>query len=308
MKKSVSIVIPVYNSERYLTVTVVQILDVLENLNSWNSEIVLVNDGSKDNSSATCLQLAKASKRITYVELSKNFGQQAATMAGISRAKGDLIITMDDDGQHPAEAIPQLLAGLVSTVDVIYAVAHSEEHGFFRSFLSRTAKNMLKYFLGLRSASEMSAFRIFRRNLLEAYLAGQKFPVAIDVALHWSTDRVKDISVPMKKRTHGKSNYSLSKLLRSYLNIVMSYSIRPLRIASFCGLIGFLLSFIFSIIILSQYLFGNIYVPGYTSTTLLISFLGSLQLLTLGIVGEYLGSLHLRTIGKPFFRITESNK
>jgi undecaprenyl-phosphate 4-deoxy-4-formamido-L-arabinose transferase len=308
MKKSVSIVIPVYNSERYLAVTVVQILDLLENLDSWNSEIVLVNDGSKDNSSATCLQLEKANKRITYVELSKNFGQQAATMAGISRAKGDLIITMDDDGQHPAEAIPQLLACLDSTVDVVYAVAHTEEHGFFRSFLSRTAKNILKYFLGLSSASEMSAFRIFRRNLLEAYLASQRFPVALDVVLHWNTDRVKNISVPMKKRTQGKSNYSLSKLLRSFLYVVMSYSIRPLRIASLFGLIGFILSFIFSIIILSQYFFGNISIPGYTSTTLLVSFLGSLQLLTLGIVGEYLGRLHLSTIGRPFFRIIESHK
>lgn len=305
MKKNVSVVIPVFNAQEYLNKNILEILKVLESQKSWNSEIVLVNDGSRDNSGKICVELAKKNKQIFYVELSKNFGQQAATLAGISKAKFDLIITMDDDGQHPAGAIPDLLKSMTADVDVVYAVADVEEHSFWRNFLSRTAKNLLKYFLGLQSASELSAFRIFKRKLLNDFLEKKKVPVALDVLLHWNTSRITNISVLMLKRPQGKSNYNLRKLFRTFLNLITSYSIRPLRIASFLGLIGFIFSFIFSVIIFSEYFFGSITVPGYVSISLLISTLGSLQLLTLGILGEYLGKIHLSNLGKPFFRIVE---
>lgn len=301
--KSLSIVIPCFQSEASLAEVVLGIRDSLTGINGFKFEILLVLDGPTDRTAEIAAQLENEIAECRVIELSRNFGQHPAIFAGILSTKYEIVITMDDDGQHLPSEIPTLIEALSDETDLVYGLPTQEEHGLFRSFASRFFKSMLFRILGIKNARDVSAFRIFRKSLLQNIDLQKISSGTVDVALHWSTTRIKTVRTNMNKRSAGKSNYTLRSLIKFAIQMIIGYSVKPLKFALFIGLIGFLASAALSLYFLVQYLQGDVKVAGFSTITILVTALSSIQLVTLGILGEYIASIHQKSIGKPMFNI-----
>jgi undecaprenyl-phosphate 4-deoxy-4-formamido-L-arabinose transferase len=301
----ISVVIPCFNSRQTLSSLVVNLVSQLKRISPKSFEIILVIDGSVDGTLEVAVDLENTYKYVKVIQLTKNFGQHAALLAGISKAKYPLLITMDDDGQHLPSELPKMIEALVPDVDVVYGIAESEEHGWFRNLLSRLAKQFIFRLLRIKNAREISAFRVFRRNLLHDMDTTNMTNVMIDIVLHWSTNRFTSVKVKMNHREIGSSNYTIFKLLKVSSMMITGYSTVPLRIASLIGLLGFALFSSAGIVVLLMSYFHQISVPGYTTIVFSVLIIGSIQILLLGIFGEYLGRIHERSMQKPGYVIRE---
>ncbi len=297
---SFSVVIPCYKSPQTLGKVV---HDIEETLQGFTFEIVLVLDGPMPETKMVAENLIAEYSNLKIVELSKNFGQHPAIFAGIKESKYNFVVTLDDDGQHIPSEIPKLLKALDDDTDIVYGIPVIEEHSFLRNAASRVFKYSIFKTLGIKHAKEISAFRLFRVSLLNEIALERLSVGVLDVAIQWNCGGVKAIPVKMSKRSEGNSNYTIRSLVKFALNMILNYSIKPLKIALYVGFLTFLVSLGLSIFYLSLYLKGESKVAGFTTLAILISGLTSIQLVTLGILGEYVGNIHQRTIGKPLFAI-----
>jgi undecaprenyl-phosphate 4-deoxy-4-formamido-L-arabinose transferase len=301
--QGVSVVIPCYNSERTLSKLLEDIRLEFAKKRLKNYEIILVIDGPKDGTLNTAIDQQRKNKKIIILELNKNFGQHAAIFAGLDESKFNFIVTMDDDGQHPVKNIYDLITPLCGDIDVVYGVARKEEHNFIRSFFSRASKYFTFKLLSIPNARNLSAFRGFKRIAIRGIDFKDLNSAVVDVVLHWNTNKFLTIKVDISKRMKGKSNYNFYTLTNFAIQMITGYSTRPLRIATVGGLLAFLASFITLISIVLQAVRGEIIVAGYASLSLFVLFLGSIQLLTLGLIGEYLGKVHEHSMGKPHYLV-----
>jgi undecaprenyl-phosphate 4-deoxy-4-formamido-L-arabinose transferase len=268
-------------------------------------EIIMVNDGSQDNSWEVICTLVAAHPQISGLRMMRNFGQHNALLAGIRQARGDIIVTMDDDLQNPPEEIPKMLERLEQGHAVVYGIPTEAKHGMFRDFSSWAAKFALRVGLGFKHASRTSAFRAFRTPLREAFADfGAKY-VSIDVLLTWATTDFDAVVVAHNERVKGKSGYTLRKLLSHTINMVTSFSPLPLRIASF---VGFMFT-AFGLLVLAYSLVVFIVkgraVPGFTFLASIIAVFSGVQLFSLGIIGEYIGRIHQRALDQPCYVVAE---
>lgn len=305
-KIGLSVVIPSFQSEMTLGRVVRDLHATLKAKKIVKFEILLILDGPRDGTKKIAKELEAQFSQCRVIELTRNFGQHAAIYAGIHSSKYGLIATMDDDGQHPASAIPLLIAEMSPEVDIVYGTSLAEKHGAVRKIASRFFKIVLFRILGVGNAREISALRLFRRSLLQS-VDLQKISVGvIDVPLHWNSTRISTVAVQMSERAEGKSNYDLRSLSRFAIQMIISFSVKPLKFALLLGLLGFFASSILTIFYLYQYVTGRIEVAGFTTITILITTMASIQLITLGVLGEYVGSIHQKSMGKPLFNIKES--
>jgi len=304
-KIGLSVVIPCFQSELTLKDVVNGIQNTLKTHKINRFEIILVLDGPTDGTMKIAYQLEESFSKCRVVELSRNFGQHAAIYAGISISNYGLVVTMDDDGQHLSCELPKLIEAIDEQVDVVYGRPLEDEHGSFRNFASNTFKAGLFKILGVKNARDISALRIFRKELLQN-IDFQKISAGIvDVPLHWNSTRIKTIPIKMAKRAKGKSNYTLRSLFGFAIQMVVSYSVKPLKFALGLGLFGFLASALLTIYFLIQYFTGKVQVAGFSTITVLITTISSIQLVTLGVLGEYVANIHQRSIGKPIFNIKQ---
>jgi glycosyltransferase involved in cell wall biosynthesis len=296
------LIIPVFNSQATIGLLLDEVLS-LDFLKKYELGIILVNDASTDASLDICNSYHSKHRFIKVLNLSRNYGQHSAIFAGLSKSNADLIVTMDDDGQHLPTTIKVLLDQMKDDIDVIYGIPEKETHSRFRNFSSGLLKRILFCLFGLQNTRHTSAFRLIRREIFNSVNFQSLTSGFLEVVIHWNTEKVKWVRVPMSRRVSGKSNYTFRKLLRMAINMVTSYSTKPLRIATFVGFIGFILSFGLSCFYLYKAFNQEIQVDGYASVIVLVGLLGSAQLITLGILGEYLGKIHERSTGKPNFMI-----
>jgi glycosyltransferase involved in cell wall biosynthesis len=302
--KSVSVVIPVYNSESALPSLVQRLATVLQSCTS-GYELILVNDGSSDRSWEMICRLTKEHGWIHGINLMRNYGQHNALLCGIRAAHYDVIVTMDDDLQHKPELIPDLLAHLSNGYDVVYGAPEGEQHGFFRDMASKITKLALQSALSAEIARHVSAFRAFRTQIRDAFANYQSPFVSIDVLLTWGTTRFTVLHVPHDPRKIGKSNYTFQKLLTHALNMMTGYSTLPLQFAS---LMGFGLTFfgmLLLIYVLGRYVIQGGSAPGFPFLASTIVVFSGAQLLALGIIGEYLARIHFRSMGRPHYVVAE---
>jgi undecaprenyl-phosphate 4-deoxy-4-formamido-L-arabinose transferase len=228
----------------------------------------------------------------------RNYGQHNALMCGFRHTCGEYIITMDDDLQNPPEEIPKLVAAIKnSKLDLVYGYYGSKSHDMWRNMGS--ALITFFYRSVFRSSVIPSAFRVINRSLLEGIFSYDLNFTYIDGLLAWNTQRVGEVSVEHHPRTAGRSGYSISKLLLLAFNLFTNFSLVPLQLVSAYGFLVAITGFLVGVYYLCQYMFSNIAVPGYASTIIAILVLGGTQLLALGIMGEYLGRLHLNVNHKP---------
>jgi len=296
----VSVVVPVFNSEEILPLLIERLEKVLPGLCA-DYEIVLVNDGSKDRSWEVMKELASAHPSIVALDLTRNFGQHNALLCGIRHARHPVIVTMDDDLQNPPEEIGKLLSALGPDLDVVYGVPARQEHGAGRVLASILVKWALKASMRVDIAPYVQPFRAFRTELRQAFADHSAPDISIDVLLTWGTDRFGRVFVEHNPRRYGKSNYSLRKLFDHAFNMITGYSVIPLRAASLLGFSLTLLGAAFLVVtIVNHFLFGG--APrGFTFLASAISIFSGAQLFFLGVIGEYLGRIHNRTMNRPAY-------
>ncbi len=302
--QGISVVIPCYRSRDTIPDLVVRLLGVLESLTPHH-EVILVVDGSPDDTAAVARATAERQPAgvVRVIELRRNYGQHNAILAGVAAAHFGVVVTMDDDLQHPPEELPVLLAPLADpAVDLVYGVAVEEEHGWFRSVASRTVKAALSM-AGVPNAKDVSAFRAFRTDLRDAFDHVNDPFVSIDVVLSWATTSVRRASVRMEERASGTSGYTFRSLLAHTFNMATGYSILPLRLVTWLGLAVSLFGVAALVSVLALYWAGVVQVAGFTTVVAMLAILSGAIMLSLGILGEYLGRLHVRSMQRPAYLV-----
>jgi glycosyltransferase involved in cell wall biosynthesis len=301
----VSVVIPVYRSEATLR-ELVRRLEAVLNAIADDFELILVNDCSPDRSWEVICELAQQDARIHAINLMRNYGQHNALLCGIRAATGGVIVTIDDDLQHPPEEIPKLLAELDRGFDVVYGTPEREEHSLFRNIASVTTKIALQNVMGAEIARRVSAFRAFRREVTAAFTHYDGYFVSIDVLLTWGTNRFSAIPVRHQERGGGVSGYTFRKLLTHAMNMMTGFTTMPLQIASWVGFGFTIFSLGVFVYVLARYFLNGNPVPGFPFLASIIGLFAGAQLFALGIIGEYLARMHFRTMQKPAYVVRES--
>jgi undecaprenyl-phosphate 4-deoxy-4-formamido-L-arabinose transferase len=300
----ISVVIPVHNSAEILPALYDRLHTVLSGLGR-PFEVVLVDDGSCDDSWSILQRLhAGAPAHVVAVQLMRNFGQHNALMCGFRQARGRYVITMDDDLQHPPEEIPKLLAAIeAGGLDLVYGAYDHKQHASAKNLASTLVNRFYRFVF--QTSVTVTAFRIMRRELLDTILSYSLNFTFIDGLLAWNTRRMGEVIVSHHARAAGRSGYRLGKLLTLALNLFTNFSLVPLQMVSFCGFCAAVFGFALGAYYLYLHTVSGITVPGFASTIVSILVLGGLQLLGLGILGEYVGRLHLNVNRKPQYSIRQ---
>jgi undecaprenyl-phosphate 4-deoxy-4-formamido-L-arabinose transferase len=294
----VSVVVPAFRSpgtlERLCDELEQHVAPEVESL-----EVILVDDGSGDSTWDTISYLAKSRNWVRGVALLRNYGQHNALLAGIREAKRPLVLTIDDDLQNPPDQVPLLLRAMTADVDLVYATPKTLPHGWARNITSRATKRAMAFALGPEVHSKSSAFRLFRRELVEAGSSVTDPFVSLDVLLTWATTRVAVVEVEFAPRESGTSAYTMRRLVQHALNMVTGYSSRPLRWVSAFGFACAAFGFALLAYVIVRYLLDQSEVPGFSFLAAAVTFFSGVQLLSLGVIGEYIGRMHFRSMGRP---------
>ena len=300
--KTLSVVIPVYNSDTVLPTLIERLEPVLaENCDAF--EVILVDDGSRTNAWRIVEQLAESHEWIRGVRLMRNYGQHNALLCGVRLARHDVIVTIDDDLQHPPEEIPKLLARLDTGFDVVYGSPIDDQHGLFRTLASQATKMALQGAMGAETARKVSAFRAFRTQVRQAFAVYPGPFVSLDVLLTWGTSRFDSVPVRHDTRFDGASNYTVRKLITHALNMMTGFSTVPLQIASMIGFVFTIIGVLVLGYVVGRYLIEGASVPGFPFLASMIAIFAGAQLFALGIIGEYLARMHVRSMERPAYAI-----
>jgi glycosyltransferase involved in cell wall biosynthesis len=302
-QRSLSVVTPVYNGEASVAELCRRLSEVLHRV-ATQHEIILVNDGSRDQSWQVISELSSHTPAVRGLNLMRNYGQHNALLCGIRAAKYEVIVTMDDDLQHPPEEIPRLLARLEEGFDVVYGAPKAERNGFMRALASQITRFALRTATDSEVAKNVSAFRVFRTHLREAFAAYQSPFVSIDVLLTWATSRFTAVKVPFRSRQSGSSNYTFTKLVRHALDMMTGFSTAPLQLASLVGFGCTVFGIGVLIYVVGRYLLqGSI--PGFPFIASIIAIFSGAQLFAIGVIGEYLARMHFRTMNRPAYTVRD---
>jgi glycosyltransferase involved in cell wall biosynthesis len=295
----VSVVVPVYGGSAALA-ELCRRVDATMQAAGLRHEVILVDDRGQVEAWRTICAIAQHDTHVLGLRLGRNFGQHAATICGMARARGEWIVTLDDDLEHPPESIPSLLAAANEDVPLVYGAFEQRTHAAYRNLSSELMRRMLK-----RAFPDLNEdYCSFR--LIHAPLAKQldKFGLNrpyIDGMLSWLTASAATVRVPHERRQHGKSTYTLRKLISHAVNIFVTFSHLPLRIATYGGAALASISFLSLLYVVYGKLSGSITDPGYASIMSVVLFACGIQLLILGVVGEYIGRLMGATFRRPVY-------
>jgi len=306
MQTNLSVVVPTYKSPMTLESLVQRVVK----LPSWtkDSEILIVDDGNLDHTWEVIRAVAAQHRGVRGFRLQQNVGQHAALLCGIRAARNEVIVTLDDDLQNPPEDVPRLLKALTDDVDIVIGQPKSASHSSFRRLTSNWSKRLLARSLGYKQATAISPFRVFRTRLRENFGSQLGPNVSIDALLALASSRYKVIEVEHHTRGDGTSNYSIGKLFKFFLTSATSASVVPLRIATKIGYLALFISMsLLTVTISRRLIFGDV-VTGFPFLASLIAATSGVQLLLLGILGQYIGHMHYRVIGMPSYIVLEETK
>ena len=305
IKKSISIVIPVFNSQSTIYLLIKNLIHELDK--SINIEIILVNDNSTDSSESECIKAYNDfSGKVKFYSLGKNVGEHRAVMAGLNQASGDWAIIMDDDFQNPISELKHLINhSLDNDFDVVYTRYKTKKHSFFRNIGSYFNNKVANIMLDKPDKLYLSSFKSISKKIINEIIKyNLPFPY-IDGLILRTTRNLGIIEVEHSERSHGKSGYTLRKLISLWLNMFTSFSTIPLRISTILGLIISFSGLVFIIITMIEKLINPDIPIGYSSTVIFILIFSGIQLIFLGIIGEYLGRLFISQSKSPQYFITK---
>lgn len=301
---ALSVIIPLYNSAATLPQLLAR-LDAALGLLARESEIILVNDGSRDATWATLLTELPRYPRVTALNMMRNYGQHNALLAGLRQARYPLCVTLDDDLQNPPEEIGVLLAALTPEVDVVYGAPRAQKHSLPRLLASRVTKLVLARSMDVTVAEQISAFRLLRTDLRRAFETYRGPFVNLDVLLTWATARFAAVPVRHDPRQTGASNYTFGRLITHALNMVTGFSALPLQMTSILGLgmAGFGCGVL--VYVVGRFLLQGSPVQGFPFLASIVAIFSGAQLLSLGIIGEYLWRMYFRVMERPAYLVRE---
>lgn len=303
-----SYVIPCYRSEKTIGAVVEEITRTVQTINSVSDyEIILVNDSSPDNTEKVIMDLANNDSKIKALSLAKNFGQHAALLAGYHIVTGDVVVSMDDDGQTPADEVYKLLDKMDEGYDVVYARYPQKKHKWWRNIGSRINDYMANVLLGKPKGLAVSSFFAAKRyiiNSVEEY--PNAYPYVIGLVLR-STKHIANVDVHHRQRAEGNSSYTMSKLITLWLNGFTAFSVKPLRVATLVGTFCSFVGFAYGIYIIIKRLLNPATPMGYSSMMAVLLFIGGMLMLMIGIVGEYIGRMYISLNKSPQFVVRKTS-
>jgi len=307
MDKIISVLIPVYNEEQNLHMLYERLKQVLNQVN-YNHEILFINDGSKDNSLKIMKELRKMDKCVSYINLSRNYGKEIAMAAGIDYAVGDAVIIMDADLQDPPELIPRMISYFEEGYDDVYARRINRDG---ESFIKKKTSQWFYWLLSKLSKIEIQRdtgdFRLLSRRAVDALKKIKEHHRYTKGFFSYIGFNKKEILFDREKRAAGKTKWNYLKLIELAIEGITSFSALPLRISTIMGFLTAIAGFFYMVyVILKKLLFGDP-VAGYPSLVCLLLFFSSVQLISLGIIGEYLGRVFDESKNRPLYYVEEYN-
>ena len=308
-KKLVTILVPAYNEQEVLNMLYDRLKLLMDSQEKYDFEILFVNDGSKDNTLSIMKDLRENDKRVCYLNLSRNFGKETAMIAGLDYSKGDCVIIIDADLQDPPELIPEMLEFWEQGYDDVYAKRKSRKgESFLKKFTSKMYYKMLQSVTKIEIQKDTGDFRLLDRRCVEALKQIRESQRYTKGLFSWIGYNKKELLYDRDPRAAGNTKWNYGKLINLSIDGLTSFTTSPLRLSAFFGILVSLAGFIYMIIIIAKTLIWGIDVPGYASTMVVILFLGGLQLIFLGIIGEYLGRAFYETKGRPLYFIDTYNE
>jgi dolichol-phosphate mannosyltransferase len=299
-----SIVSPVYLADTIIEHLIEQILKNVKVITD-NFEIILVDDCSPDNSWKKIKDLCSNNSKIKAVKLSKNFGQHAAILAGISMSKGEWVVIMDCDLQDNPEEIINLHSKAIEGFDAVLAARENRQHSFFKKTSSLLFYKVLSWLSGTYYDGRVANFGIYNKKVINTISKMKESNPYFTAMVNWVGFNKTILPVLHSARLNGKSAYSFKKLLKLAANAILAYSDKPLKLIIYLGLIISFTSFILGLNIILKYLNGDISILGYTSISTLICFFGGLNIIVLGVIGLYIGKVFEGIKNRPSFVINE---
>lgn len=300
----ISVVIPCYGSEKTLEKVVDEVTTTMKQ-RDVDYEIILVNDCSPDNVWEVIARLAEENNKITGINFAKNFGQHSALMAGYRVCTGDLVLSMDDDGQTPADELFSLVDKVEEGYDVVYATYDNKQHSGFRNLGSKVNDFMCEKLLGKPKGLMVSSYFIAKKFIIDE-ICKYKNPYCYVLGLVLrTTNNIGGVPVKHRAREIGHSGYTLKKLLALWMNGFTAFSIQPLRIATMLGVVFAILGFVYTIYIVINHFCNPLTPIGWSSTIAAIMVVGGLILCVLGMIGEYLGRVYISLNDAPQYVIKE---
>jgi dolichol-phosphate mannosyltransferase len=302
---TVSVVVPVFNEEATLDALVARLERVLEGA-GLDYEVVFVNDGSRDRSAEMLRAHHARNPRLKCIMLSRNFGHQVAVTCGLDHAQGDAIIVMDGDLQDPPEVLPGLIARWRDGFDVVYAVRRRRKEGWAKVLAYKAFYWVLHRVSYLDIPLDSGDFSLMDRRVVDLLAAMPERNRFVRGLRTWVGLRQTGFEYERDARYAGESKYSFTKLLRLAFDGLVSYSFAPLRLVSNLGMLVSLSALLYMVYLLAARLFGDMTIQGWTSTVVIVLFLGGIQLLSLGIIGEYIGRIFDEVKQRPQYVIGDS--
>lgn len=304
--EKISFVIPCYRSEHTIAGVVREIIGTVRTRPEYAYEIILVSDHSPDQVFTEIKRLAGEDINIKGLELARNFGQHAALMAGYRECRGNIVISLDDDGQTPADQLFSLVNKLKEGYDVVYASYPSVQQSRFRIWGSHLNKRMLEILLGKPKNLDVTSYFACRDYIIQEILRYQNaYPYIIGLVFR-STDRIANVPVEHRERKAGQSGYNLKKLFSLWINGFTAFSVKPLRIATVTGLVCALVGFVFGLYTVVHKVLDPATQAGWSSIMAVLLFVGGLILLVLGMIGEYIGRIYICINNSPQYVIRET--
>lgn len=301
-KKLITIVIPAYNEEGNLLELYQQITSALSNLSDIEYEIIFVNDGSKDNSLAAMRMIMAGSNKVKIVNFDRNFGHEIAMTAGLDYAKGEAVIFMDADLQHPPSLLPQMIDKWLEGYEIVLTkITKNEDKGIIKNALSGLFYKISNLISDVNIPAQTPDFRLVSGRYIKTLRDMRESSRMFRGMLNWlGLSNVAEIEFVAPKRHSGKSNYNFVKSLKLAFDSILQFSIKPLRLSIYLGIISAIIATIFALWTIYEHY--HLHQPsGYATITCLVIFLSSIQFIILGIIGEYIGRIHIESKSRPLY-------
>ena len=306
-KTLISIVIPVYNEEESLKKITTRLLETFNELLSYRFEIIFVDDGSSDKSLTELKQLSKTHEEVNYLSFSRNFGHQLAVKAGLDHSHGKCVISMDADMQHPPEMIPEMLQKWKKGYDIVYTIRLEDKNlSFVKRKTSKSFYRFLNFLSDIKLEQGAADFRLLDKQVVDILKNLKENNIFLRGLVSWMGFKQYGIQYEANEREFGVTKYSFHKMVSLAINGITSFSTKPLRIASWIGLFASAVGFSYAIFSIFAFFLTDLNLTGWTSLIMAVIFFGGLQLLTLGIIGEYIGKLFMQVKDRPNYIIKSS--
>jgi len=306
--KTITILVPCYNEENSLDLFFDRLQGVLENLREYKVEVLLVNDGSRDNTLAKMQKLHSENPSVSYLSLSRNFGKENAMLAGLDYAEGDAVILMDADLQDPPELIPEMIQEWENGYDDVYARRRSRMgETWLKKASAHYYYRLLQKLADIEIPADVGDFRLLDRQAVNALCSLREKQRYTKGLFSWIGYKKKELLFDRNPRAAGNSKMSFLKLFGLAVDGITSFSVAPLRLASVLGLLISSAAFVYLLFVVGKTLLFGDPVAGYPSMVSIILFIGGIQLIVLGIIGEYVGRIFYEAKGRPDYLVSEYN-